>query len=117
MGVIIDSEQGYLGPEPDKPTMRYNIANGRVEECRTVVVHEFRLSDVEDPDLWAAEPIHNWETSEEGQWVMTHSVETPIWRKSIDYSFYGHRYVITAKFTGPALTQWLLKYGDKKTKF
>jgi hypothetical protein len=109
-------DHGWLGSEPDNPAMRYNIVNGRVEECRRVQVHHFRLSDVEDPDLWAAEPLHKWETSDEGQWVMINSAETPEWRRTVDYTFYGYRYVITAKFTGPKLTEWLLRYGDKKTK-
>jgi hypothetical protein len=98
-----------------KPTLQYNIVNSRVEECRQIVVHRFTVSDVEDPDIWAAEPIHKWETSEQGQWVMSNAAETPVWHRNIDYATYSHEYAITAKLAGPRLTEWLLRYGSKTT--
>jgi hypothetical protein len=104
--------QGYFGNPPDKETLRYNIINGKVEECRRVTVHHFSLGDIEDPDLWAAEPLHNWETSEEGQWVMANAAEPPEWHRSLDYTIYGYKYIITAKFAGAKLTEWLLRYGN-----
>jgi len=40
-----------------------------------VIVHRFNLmflimSDVEDPKLFAAEPIYKWQQTEHGRWVM-----------------------------------------------
>jgi hypothetical protein len=96
---------------------KYNIVNTPqgdvVEECRTVMVHSFYIGDVEDADLFAAEPLIDWEKSEAGQWVMKNAVEPPTWHRSMDPITYGYKYVITAKLTGPTLTQWLLKYGEK----
>jgi hypothetical protein len=84
-----------------------------VEECRQVTVHSFYVSDSEDPDLYAAEPLYNWEKSEQGQWVMKNATEPPTWHRMADPITMGQKYLITAKLTGPALTQWLLKYGEK----
>lgn len=106
--------QGYFGDPPEQETPQYKIIDGQMQECRRVVVHHFSLSDVEDPDLWAAEPLYNWEQSEEGQWVMANAIEPPNWRRSLDYTFYGYKYVITAKFAGAKLTEWILRYGHSK---
>jgi len=109
----------YFEGRPDRiyrpPVMRYNIIQTpegeRVEECKTVVVHEFKMSDVEDPDLWAAESLMEWEKSDAGQWVMKNAADTPTWYRDMDTSMMGWRYQIRAKLMGPALTEWLLRYG------
>jgi hypothetical protein len=84
-----------------------------VEECRTVNVYSFYINDSDDPDLMAAEPLYNWEKSEQGQWIMKQAAEPPTWHRMADPMTMGHKYLITAKLTGPVLTQWLLKYGEK----
>ena len=66
-----------------------------------VVVHQFRLSDVEDPELFAAEPIWRWQQTELGQWVMENAMEKPIWHRHMDYNTYGYHYAITAKLKDP----------------
>ncbi len=85
----------------------------RVEECKEIVVHSFSMGDVEDPDLFAAEPLHKWEMSEQGQWVMRNAVDTPTWHRSADVTTFGYRYQVRAKLLGPALTEWLLRYGSR----
>lgn len=90
---------------------KYNVIGDRVEEVKTVVVHEFSMGDVEDPDLFAAEPLWKWEQSEQGQWIMKNACDTPTWHRYADPSIYGYKYQIRAKLIGPALTEWLLRYG------
>ena len=62
-GYQFEPAQGYLGVKPTKDTYRYMLIGNRVEEVREVVVHEFILGDVEDPDLYAAQPLYEWEHS------------------------------------------------------
>jgi hypothetical protein len=93
------------------PVNKYNIIGDRVEEAKTVVVHEFSLGDVEDPDLYAAQPLYDWEHSERGQWVMNNACDIPTWYRMADPTSYGYKYQIRAKLTGPALTEWLLRHG------
>ena len=85
-----------------------------VRETRTIVVYEFPMGDVEDPDLYAADPLIKWEKSEQGQWVMNNAVETPSWHRMADPALMGYRYQIRATLTGAALTEWLLRYGDTR---
>jgi hypothetical protein len=109
-----DCRQGWLGVEPTATTYDYAVIGDRVEQTKTVVVHEFTMGDVEDPDLYAAIPLIEWEKSEVGEWVMRNAVEIPSWHRTADPIAYGYRYQIRAKLRGPALTEWLLKYGDAK---
>ena len=78
----------------ESPEVR--LVNGLPVKISTVVVHEFTMGDVEDPDIYAAEPLLAWQKSEAGEWVMSHSVDQPQWHRTV-YAFYGYRYCITAR--------------------
>jgi hypothetical protein len=106
-----DSRQGWLGEEPAEPVKEFTIVGDRVEQTKTVVVHSFSMGDVEDPDLYAADPLIKWEKSEAGQWVMANALETPSWHRMADPYNYGYRYEIRARLRGAALTEWLLRHG------
>ena len=111
---LADSYFQYHSPYYHRPPRnKYNIVGDRVEECKTVVVHSFTMGDVEDPDLYAAEPMIQWEQSEQGQWVMRNAADTPTWHRMADPATYGYKYQIRAKLMGPALTEWLLKFGTR----
>ncbi len=106
----------HHNPYTHKPVRhKYNVIRDgeyeRVEECREMVVHEFSMGDVDDPDLYAAHPLHEWEESEFGQWCMKNAADTPTWHRMADPTTFGYRYQIRAKFMGPALTEMLLKKG------
>ena len=75
-----------------------------------VAVHSFTMGDVEDPDLYAAQPIYEWQQSEMGQWVIEHAVETPFWHRTIDPASYGHKYYIIARLREQDQTYWTLKW-------
>ena len=91
--------------------IKYKIVGDRVEEIREITVFQFSMGDVEDPDLYAAQPLMEWEQSEQGQWVIKNAHETPTWHRMADPMNFGHKYCIRAKLMGSALTEWFLKYG------
>lgn len=91
--------------------IKYKIVGDKVEEICEVVVHQFSMGDVEDPDLYAAQPLCEWEQSEQGQWIMKNAFETPTWHRIADPVTFGYKYCVRAKLMGPALTEWLLRYG------
>jgi hypothetical protein len=85
----------------------------------TVVVHNFRMGDVEDPDLYAAEPLWKWQNTDMGKWVMANAVQTPSWHRSADFPNYGYSYSIRAELSPKNYTYWWLKWGhelDAKSK-
>ena len=111
-GYQFEPARGYLGHAPKGNTYRYMTINDRVEEVREVVVHEFTMGDVDDPDLYAAEPLWQWQQSEEGQWIMAHAVETPSWYRIPDQLQYGYGFEVRAKLSGARLTEYMLRHGE-----
>lgn len=85
-----------------------------VEEIHKVVVHRFLLSDVDDPDIYAAGPIFDWEKSEAGKFVMKNAIGQPEFHKQLDALSYGYRYAITAELEKKKLSEFLLKFGPIK---
>ena len=85
-----------------------------VIETKEIVVHTFNMGDVDDPDLYAADPLYQWQTSEEGQWVMERALDTPVWNRLADPMYYGHKYIVTATFDPKTLTEYYLRFGKKQ---
>lgn len=107
---IADMYFQHHNPYTHKPVRnKYNVIGDRVEEMREMIVHTFTMGDVEDPDLYAAEPLMEWQNSEFGQWVMKNACDVPTWHRYADHMTYGYKYAITAKFIGAALTEMLLR--------
>ena len=82
------------------------------EEIVTIthVVHTIRMGDVEDPDLFVAEPIYEWQQTEAGKWIMENSNPAPSWHRHNDLYDYGYVFQIRAYLTHKQLTYWKLKY-------
>ena len=91
---------------------KYMVFGDQVHEIHTVVVHRFRMGDVEDPDLYAADPLLKWQHSEMGEWIMARAVDTPEWHRQADISNYGYQYAVVAKIKDVDYTFWVLKWGN-----
>jgi len=72
--------------------------------------HVIHLSDVEDPDLFVAQPIWEWQQTEKGKYIMQNSSPAPMWERITNYSTYGYDYRIKAYLTPSKLTYYRLKY-------
>jgi hypothetical protein len=86
------------------------VINGVAVKFATVPVHEFRMGDVEDPDVYAAGPLLDWQKSAAGAWVMEHAVEVPYWTRATDHYNYGVTYRIMARLSEPDLVLFKLKF-------
>ncbi len=94
--------------------VRFKVEDEVVKEIHKVVVHTFTLSDVEDPEIYAAEPIWKWQQSEAGKFVMEHAIDTPSYHKHIDHQVYGYRFAITAELEAKKLAEFYLRWGQVK---
>lgn len=94
--------------------IRYTVEDNVVKEIHKVVVHKFSLSDVDDPDVYAAGPLFDWERSEAGQFVMANAITTPTFHKFMDYASYGYSYAITAELEKKKLAEFYLRWGNIK---
>ncbi len=82
-----------------------------VEEIHKIVVHTFSVSDVEDPDLYAAQPLYDWEHSEAGKFVMKNAIGQPTWHRTPDILTMGNKYAIIAELEKKKLSEYYLKFG------
>ena len=82
-----------------------------VVETKEIIVHKFTMGDVDDPDLYAAEPLYQWQISEIGKWVMENALEIPVWHRQADPMQWGHSYIVTATFSSKKLTEYYLRFG------
>ena len=105
----------YLPERSDLSQPReVKVIDGVAVAYSDVVVHHFPMGDVEDPDLYAAEPLYQWQQSEAGTWVMEHAVEPPFWVRQPDVSSYGYRYYIVARLKEQDQTYFKLKWSNIK---
>ena len=88
----------------------WKLIDDKVVKFSDVKVHEFTMGDVEDPDLYAAQPIMEWQESEAGQWVMENAVEKPFWHRHVDPYQFGYKYYIIARLSEQDQTYWALKW-------
>ena len=86
------------------------IIDGSAVRFRDVCVHEIKMGDVEDPDLFVADPICKWQESEAGQFIMEHAVDRPYWTRGTDLYNYGYVYRIVARLSEQHETFWRLKW-------
>jgi hypothetical protein len=98
------------GPR-DGQTHRYHIRDNMVIETHKITVHSFQMGDVDDPDLYAAQPLWDWQQSDHGKWVMEHASDTPEWHRIADPINWGHKYVVTAVFESKKLSEYYLRFG------
>jgi hypothetical protein len=108
-------DRGYFSDEKVTPVSKYMILDDRVHEVYNIRVFEFNVGDAEDPDLYAGQPLYDWQKSEMGAWVMAHAVEPPMWHRIQDYTTYGYRYAITAKLLGKDHTFWQLRWNNPRS--
>lgn len=90
---------------------QYLLRDEMVIETKEIIVHTFNLGDVDDPDLYAAEPLYQWQISEHGKWCMERALEIPMWSRMGDPMYYGHKYIVTATFDTKTLTEYYLRFG------
>jgi hypothetical protein len=109
MAITHNHRTGHL----HQNAVEVKIIGDRAVRYSDVCVHEFTMGDVEDPELYAAQPLWEWQESEAGNWVMEHAVEQPYWIQSLDYNSWGHRFKVMARLSDPDQTFWTLKWGTK----
>jgi hypothetical protein len=92
------------------------VENGVPVEYHKVHVHTISMGDVDDPEIYIAGPLLEWQQSEAGRWIMEHSAEKPVYSRGIDRYNYGYSYSIAAVLRGKDYTYWTLKWGKTTTR-
>jgi len=101
---------GYLGAKPTEATNKFMMIDGEMQEIHNVVVHKFDIRDVDDPEIYAAGHIFDWERSDAGQWILERTIEIPEWHRWDDPMSFFTKFAITAKLKDKDYVMWILKY-------
>ena len=84
-----------------------------ITEWHRVVVHKFNMGDVEDPQLYAAQPIYEWQQTEAGKYIMKHGKDQTF-HISLNYDTYGYMCAIVCDIESKKLSEYYLKWGKVK---
>jgi hypothetical protein len=76
---------------------RVDLIGDRAVRFRDVCVHEIRIGDVEDSEIYVAGPMFDWEKSDAGKWIWENAVDKPYWICQTDVHSYGYLYHGTAQ--------------------
>lgn len=84
-----------------------------MDDVKSIVVHTFTIGDVDDPDLFAADPLYTWRNSPAGKWVLENAIEVPVTYRTLDPSsgWWGYTYKVVAKFHEINITEYYLRWG------
>lgn len=77
---------------------------------KKLIVHRFTLSDVDDIEIYAAEPLYKFEISEKGRWVLENAIEKPVWHQRLSHEVYGFQIEIEATLSDELATYFQLKW-------
>jgi hypothetical protein len=105
---------GYLGESPSLQSDKFMMIDGEMQEIHNIVVHRFKVGDVDDPEIYAAQPLWEWEQSEAGKWIKEHAIEVPQWHRRDDPMAWHTHFAITAKLKDKDFIIWVLKYKEDK---
>jgi hypothetical protein len=72
--------------------------------------YQFSMGDVEDPEIYCAGPICDWQQTEYGKWCMENSTEQPSYSIGHDYMTYGFKCKVWGMLTEENYTYHQLKW-------
>lgn len=70
------------------------------------------MGDVDDLEIYVAQPIWEWQQTEAGQWCTEHAEDIK-WEWNADMQMFGYRITIWGKLCPEDQTYFLLKWSTK----
>jgi hypothetical protein len=105
----------YIGKQwPNQLPERIAIFRGSKISMKTskVMMHKFSMGDVEDPMIYAAEPIHKWQQSEKGKWCIDNAVGEIVFYSQANVVNFGYDIVIVGELSEADLTYFKLRWAE-----
>jgi hypothetical protein len=76
---------------------------------KKIIVHRFFMGDVEDPEIYAAQPIWEWQQTPKGAWLMKNGDDLTF-HIHMNPATYGYDVHITCGLEGKKLTEYYLRW-------
>lgn len=74
-----------------------------------IIFHSFSMGDVDDVEIYAAQPIYNWQQTEHGQWVMANA-KNLVYHTDPDHNSLGYRIRIQGEIEEIKATEYFLRW-------
>jgi len=81
---------------------------------RQITFHTFTMGDVDDVDIYVAQPIWEWQQTEQGKWVMENCSD-PKYQIGPDGQSWGHRVRLYGELDEKDAVYFQLKWGQYDT--
>ena len=72
-------------------------------------LHEFSMGDVEDVDIYVAQPIYEWQQTKKGKWCMENATNLKYWTNPDPYTF-GYKIRITGDMEDKIAFEFKLRF-------
>ena len=76
---------------------------------KRLALHEFRMGNVEDVEIYVAQPIYEWQQTKCGHWCMENAKNLH-WLTALDPSSFGYKITITGDLDDKLATEFLLRW-------
>lgn len=80
------------------------------QDLLCITLHSFTLGDIEDIEIYAADPIYKWEQTAAGKWALAHAHNVQ-WKKDLDFKAMGYRVTIYGYLEPKLAVEYTLRYG------
>ena len=74
-----------------------------------ITFHQFIMGDVDDLDIYVAQPIWEWQQTEKGRWVMEHAQDL---RYHTSAATFGYRIRISGDLDDKQATEYFLRWNQ-----
>ncbi len=79
-----------------------------------LALHTFRMGDVDDVEIYVAQPIYEWQQTPAGKWCMTHAKNLH-YLTAFDPGGWGYRITITGDLEDKLATEYLLRWKKEQS--
>jgi len=83
--------------------------HARGEAVVPIMFYDFSIGDVDDVDIYAAQPIYEWQQTDHGRWVMAHAQDLRYYTQP-DMNTFGYRVVIRGMLEPQQATEYFLRW-------
>ena len=81
---------------------------------KRLALHQFRMGDVDDVEIYVAQPIYEWQQTPQGRWCMEHA-ENLHYLTALDPSSFGYKITITGDLEDKLATEFLLRWKNAQS--
>lgn len=79
-----------------------------------ITFHIFTMGDVDDIDVYVAQPIYEWQQTDKGRWVMENAHNLTYFTQHDDYHW-GHKVAIRGEINDPRkVTEYYLRWPNQE---